>query len=351
MARVDEINAALQPGGTLDRRISGARRDLDALDEGAAAVASGAQQLNAGIGSAAEGADDLSTGVSRASDGATTLATGADQLSDGADALSSGVGDLTAGLTTLRDGAGTLATGLGKGAARIPTLTEDEEDQAVQVLSAPADVSTEVAHPATYYGRGLAPLFFAIALWVFGISAFLVVRPISGRALAGRAGALRLALTAWLPIGALAVAAGWLMVGVVWATLGLDPVHPVLLMGVVTLAAICFSAIAHLLRTALGAPGASLLLVLLVLQLSAAGGTYPPELLPGFFGALHPYLPMTYLIDAFRVAISGGQLPHLTRDVVVLLLVAVVALGLVVATVRRRQQFRMADLHPPLVAP
>ena len=141
------------------------------------------------------------------------------------------------------------------------------------------------------------------------------------------------------------------MVGVVWAAFGLDPVHPVLLMGVVTLAAVCFSAIAHLLRTALGTPGASQLLVLLVLQLSAAGGTYPPQLLPGFFAALHPFLPMTYLIDAFRVTISGGQLPHLARDVVVLLLVSVAALGLVVATVRRRQQFRMADLHPPLVAP
>jgi putative membrane protein len=39
------------------------------------------------------------------------------------------------------------------------------------------------------------------------------------------------------------------------------------------------------------------------------------------------------------------------RDVVILALVAAGALGLVVATVRRRQQFRMADLHPPLVAP
>ena len=141
------------------------------------------------------------------------------------------------------------------------------------------------------------------------------------------------------------------MVGVVWAALGLDPVHPVLVMAVVTLAAVCFSAIAHLLRTALGTPGSSLLLVLLILQLAAAGGTYPPELLPGFFAAIHPFLPMTYLVDAFRIAISGGQGAHLVRDVVVLLAVAVAALALVVVTVRRRQQFRMADLHPPLVAP
>lgn len=91
--------------------------------------------------------------------------------------------------------------------------------------------------------------------------------------------------------------------------------------------------------------------MLLILQLTAAGGTYPTPLLPGFFAALHPYLPMTYLIDAFRVTISGGQINHLVTDVALLALVTVAALGLGVLTVHRRKQLGMKDLHPPLVAP
>jgi putative membrane protein len=350
-ARVDQIDAAVRSGGELDRRISAARKNLDGLATGSGAVASGAEQLNGGLHSAAGGADRLSTGVGQAADGSAALAGGADQLRQGAGVLQASAEDLASGLAEARDGAGVLADRLGRGAARIPTPSADEQDRAVQVLSSPADVSLQIDHPATVYGRGLAPLFLSIALWVFGISVFLVVRPISGRALAGRATSLRLALTAWLPIGGTAVAAGWLMLGVVWAVLGLDPVHPVLIVGVVTLAAVCFSAIAHLLRTALGTPGSSLLLVLLILQLTSAGGTYPPPLLPAFFQTLHPFLPMTYLIDAFRVTISGGEVTHLLRDVAVLLLVAVAALGLVVAAVHRRKQFRMADLHPPLAAP
>ena len=55
------------------------------------------------------------------------------------------------------------------------------------MLSSPADVQVTIDNPATVYGRGLAPFFFAIAIWVFGISVFLVMRPISARALAGRA--------------------------------------------------------------------------------------------------------------------------------------------------------------------
>ena len=78
----------------------------------------------------------------------------------------------------------------------------------------PVDVSTTIDNAAGTYGRGLAPFFFSIALWVFGISVFLVVRPITGRALAGRGGPVRLALTGWLPIGAIAVTASWLLLGV-----------------------------------------------------------------------------------------------------------------------------------------
>lgn len=351
VSRVDAINDQVQSGGTLDSRIGKAREDLDDLAQGSAAVASGATRLHSGIAKASTGADSLSSGVGQAADGATSLASGATTLSDGVGDLHDGADDLSGGLTKLQSGAGTLASQLGKGAARIPTLSADDQAQAVQVLSAPADVTTQVDNPATYYGRGLAPLFFSIAMWVFGISVFLVVRPISGRALAGRASSLRLALTGWLPIGTIAVAAGWLMVGVVWVALGLDPVHPVLTMAMVTLAAICFSAIAHLLRTALGTPGSSLLLVLLILQLTAAGGTYPPPLLPAFFAAVHPFLPMTYLIDAYRVAISGGLLGHLARDAGVLAAVTVAVLSLTVLTVHRRKQFSLRDLHPPLVAP
>ena len=53
----------------------------------------------------------------------------------------------------------------------------------------------------------------------------------------------------------------------------------------------------------------------LILQLAAAGGTYPAAILPGFFAAIHPFLPMSYLIDAFRVVVSGGLAAHLARDV------------------------------------
>lgn len=349
--KVAAINRRVAGDTTLDDAVKSARTNLVALNSGAHQVERGAGQLSRGIGQADTGAHSLAGGIADASAGADRLATGADDLHTGLTTLAKGAADLTGGIGRLHQGAGRLHDQLKQGADRIPAYSANKQDKAVQVLSSPADVTMQVDNPATFYGRGLAPMFFAIALWVFGISVFLVVRPITARALAGRGSPLRHALAGWLPIGAIAVAGGWLMVGVVWLALGLDPVQPLPFLGLVTLAAICFSAIAHLLRTALGTPGSSLLLVWLILQLTSAGGTYPAPVLPEFFAAIGPFMPMTYLIDAFRITISGGETAHLIRDVIILAVVAATALGLCALTVLRRQRFSMRDLHPPLVSP
>ncbi|GAB2584215.1 YhgE/Pip family protein [Microlunatus antarcticus] len=349
--RVHKANQLVQSAGDLAAQAAKASRDLDRLNDGAHDVATGAKSLDHGLATAETGARSLDAGLGTAATGAEQLSGGSATLASGVHDLADGADDLHGGLGKLDSGSKTLAAQLQKGTDRIPVVTADEQDRAVQVLSSPADVSMTVDNPATYYGRGLAPLFFSIALWVFGISVFLVVRPVSGRALVGRASAVRLGLAGWAPVGAVAVAAGWLMLGVVWLTLGLDPKHPVLAFAVVTLGAVAFSSFAHLLRTALGTVGSSLLLVTLILQLAAAGGTYPAAILPGFFAAIHPFLPMSYLIDAFRVVVSGGLAAHLVRDVAILAAMAVVALSLTVLTVARRQQLRVKDLHPPLVTP
>ena len=348
--RVNAIDDRLQ-GTALTDKVKSARENVVKLNTGAHEVAKGAAGVQSGVSKASNGADSLAKGIASAHEGATKLSTGATSLANGAKELDDGAAQLDTGLTKLQAGATSLETGLSDGIKRLPALSGDQQANAVQVLASPADVSMQVLNPATHYGRGLAPMFFAIALWVFGISVFLVVRPITGRALAGRASPVRLALTGWLPVGGIAVVGGLLMGGIVWVLLGLNPVHPFLFLALLVLAACCFSAIAHLLRTALGEAGSSLLLVLLILQLASTGGTYPTPLLPGFFASLSPFMPMTYLIDGFRVVISGGELSHLARDAGVLLCIVLAVHALSVLVVRRRQGFTIKDLHPPLAGP
>src|SRR5699024_2059163 len=46
-------------------------------------------------------------------------------------------------------------------------------------------------------------------------------------------------------------------------------------------------------------------LVMIVLQLSAAGGTYPTETAPEFLQRLHSWLPITHSVDGLRSLIAG----------------------------------------------
>ncbi|WP_066186960.1 YhgE/Pip domain-containing protein [Gracilibacillus timonensis] len=71
------------------------------------------------------------------------------------------------------------------------------------------------------------------------------------------------------------------------------------------LIAIVFMVIVYTFASILGNIGKALMIVLLVLQISSGGGTFPIEVAPPFFQALHPYMPFSYAIDLMREAVAG----------------------------------------------
>ncbi|MFC7341143.1 YhgE/Pip family protein [Saccharopolyspora griseoalba] len=284
-----------------------------------------------------------------------TLRTGTGELAAGASAINGGMDTLTASSDTLRTGADQLNGGstqlqklVDDALRRLPPTNPTEVAKAADVLGSPAKLSNSNLNPAHVYGRGLAPFFFAIALWVFGLFAYLLLRPVNPRALADRVNAWTIALAGLLPAAGLGVVGGMLLFVVVDYGLGLAPVHLWWTIGLIALGAVAFTAIDHFLRTTLGTIGDLISLVLLVLQLTAAGGLYPMETSPVFFQAIHPFLPMTYLIDGLRVTISGGLTAHLVRDAVVLGGILVVFLLATTIAVQRRRMWTIGRLHPQL---
>jgi putative membrane protein len=291
---------------------------------------------------------DAATKISELDAGAERVAAGAAELDTGLGTAATGASTLHDGITRLSSGAAELASGLTGAEGQIPVLSDDQEKSNAATLASPVDVATENLHPAVTYGRGLTPFFFAIALVVFGITAFLVLRPVSARALASRAGDVTVALAGWLPAATCCAVGGLVLFAVLDVFLGLDPTLTWAMLGLVVLAALTFTAIAHLLRTWLGGVASAVVLVLLLLQLTTSAGTYPYETLPGFFRALHPLLPMTYFVDGLRVTITGGNTAHLLRDVLVLAGFLVMALALTTLVVHRRREWTIGKLKPSL---
>lgn len=76
---------------------------------------------------------------------------------------------------------------------------------------------------------------------------------------------------------------------------------------------VLFLSVIYGFRLLLGNFGIWLTTVFLVLQLGSSGGIYPVQLTSNFATVLNPFLPMTYLIDGLRHAISlGAQLPRIS---------------------------------------
>ena len=87
-----------------------------------------------------------------------------------------------------------------------------------------------------------------------------------------------------------------------------------------------FMIVVYTLVSVFGNIGKAMAIVLLVLQIAGAGGTYPVALLPTFFQIIHPFLPFSYAIDLMREAVGGIIWDRVYRDILFLGLFGAIAL-------------------------
>ncbi|MEU2896624.1 YhgE/Pip domain-containing protein [Streptomyces sp. NPDC001273] len=300
---------------------------INKLDTGAGKVAAGAKKLHKGLGTAATGARDLDKGVG---------------------ALKTGADDLKGGLYKLVDGSGELAGGLHEGAGKIPDYDERDRDRRTEVMADPVRLVSSDAHKAPDYGTGFAPYFIPLSLWVGAMVAYMLISPMNRRALAAGAPAWRIALSGWLPVVAIGVLQTVALMSVLHWALGLQMARAAGTVGFLFLVTACFAAIVQWLNARFGAAGRILVLALLMLQLTSAGGTYPIQTSPPFFNALHPFLPMSYVVEALRRLITGGGLGPVWQACAVLAAFTAGALALTALSARRRQVWTLDRLHPEL---
>jgi putative membrane protein len=300
---------------------------INKLNQGAAKVAAGAKKLHSGLGTAKTGAADLDSGVGE---------------------LKTGAVDLNGGIYKLVDGSGKLSDGLHDGAEQIPDYDKKARDQRTEVMADPVQLVSRDMHKAPNYGTGFAPYFIPLSLWVGAMVAYMVITPMNRRALAAGASAWRIALAGWLPVVAIGVLQTLALMSVLHWAVGLQMVRAAGTVGFLFLVTACFAAIVQWLNARFGAAGRILVLAFLMLQLTSAGGTYPVQTSPGFFNALHPFLPMSYVVEALRRLITGGGLEPVWHACVVLVAFTAGALALTALSARRRQVWTLDRLHPEL---
>ena len=338
LALYDRLEGPLAAAVT---QVQGTSADLDRLAAGAGQVAQGATRLAAGT-------DELATGIRSARDGAARLDAGAGEVSGGADQLAAGGARLAAGTDELAAGADRLREGLRRGSAQLPQVDAEARTRLASTISDPVAIQS-TSHGARTYGAGLAPFFLPLAMWIGGYVLFLLARPLSNRALAGNQASWRVAVGGWLFPVLVGMAQVAVLFTLVVLGLGIEPAQPAATVGFMLLTSATFMAMVHSLNAWLGPVGQFLGLVLMILQLVSAGGTFPWQTLPEPLRYLHDVLPMSYAVDGLRQLMYGGLSSLVARDVAVLAAYLLASVALTTLAARRGRTWSVARIKPELV--
>lgn len=198
-------------------------------------------------------------------------------------------------------------------AAKLNSISEDDIDSLASYsdldmdgvesyFEGPVTVEKRSMYPVDNYGSALAPFYMALSLWIGGIMAIALIsmRVKSKKQYRGISvylGRMGLFVIISLFQG--------LLVALAVLALGVQTSSTALLILTSMLIGLSFMIIVYSLTSAFGNAGKLLSVILLVVQITTSGGTFPVELLSSFSQAINPYIPLTYAIALLREVIAG----------------------------------------------
>ncbi|MCH3943398.1 MAG: YhgE/Pip domain-containing protein [Atopobiaceae bacterium] len=336
------------------------------LSTGLTTASTGSQTLASGLGQLTDGSQTLTTGLTSAKTGAATLASGLEQLSTGSNTLTKGLvtardgsstltsgltqltdgsATLTSGIGTAKDGSNTLASGLSDGYDTVLTQTANSDAKA-SMMSQPVTLNEDDYTTVSNYGTGFAPYFISLGLWVGALMTSFLMKPLNKRLICSGASPIVAAFSGLAPALVVALVQAVLLGLTLQFLLRIDIAFVPQYYAIIILAAVCFAAITQMLMALFGFPGKFVSILLLMLQLTSAAGTFPIETAPKFFQVISPYLPMTYIVRALRVATTGLDISLIGPSIAVIGAFAAVSFLVTCLVARRKRLITMLDLHP-----
>ena len=193
---------------------------------------------------------------------------------------------------------------------KLADLVSSHPEVLADALVDPIKVERKAVFPRVSFGAGMAPLYTVLALWVGALLTSLAVRT-DDRSIEqnvvdpGRLTAGQKYFGRYLTFVTTGLAQSTLLMAGLIVYVGIEPAHPFLLFMAGWVSSLVFHLICYTLVLSLSNAGKALGVLILVLQVSAADGAYPLQLLPGWTQAISPWLPATYSIRAMRAAIFG----------------------------------------------
>lgn len=203
---------------------------------------------------------------------------------------------------------------------KLLSLLKNDWEAVSKFLGSPVEIKEEILFPIPNYGSAMSPFYSTLALWVGALIlvSLLTTEPHGFKE--------RIDFKSYekyfgkfLTFGSIGICQALILtLGDIYL-LKCYVLNKWLFIGVSLLSSIIFIIIVYTLVSIFGNVGKAISVILLVIQVAGAGGTFPVEVMPSFFKRVNPLLPFTYAISAMREAVAGVVKANLTRDLMMLL--------------------------------
>lgn len=271
------------------------------MSESVPALTQGIQQLTDGSGTLVSGTKQLVANNTQLLQGTAQLSDGSKQISEGATQLANGSTTLQGALVQLKDGTGTLGSSLQDGAHKSQINTTGKTKE---MLAQPVVTSHQEVSKVENNGTAMAPYMMSVGLYV-ACMAFTLMYPLLKNNMNTKSG-WKMWLSKASVMYVISTLSAIVMIGVLMLVNGLEPLQVAQTFLMAALVSAGFMSMIVFFNITCGKIGSFIVLIFMVLQLGGAAGTYPIETSSQIFNTIHPYMPFSYSVHAFRNTLAIG---------------------------------------------
>lgn len=176
----------------------------------------------------------------------------------------------------------------------------------VDFISSPVQMNTVEIYAISNYGSAMAPFYTVLALWVGALIlvALIHVKVKDGEDLEGVKPYQKFfgRYISFFVIGQVQT------IITVFGNLfyvGIQCKHPIAFTLAAMMTSFVFTFLIYSLTAAFGNIGEAIAVVIMVIQVAGAGGTFPVEVLPSVYQYLYKFMPFSYCMNALRECVAG----------------------------------------------
>ena len=188
----------------------------------------------------------------------------------------------------------------------VVNITTQNGGDLGEFLACPVIVNTDKVYGIETYGSAMAPFYSTLALWVGGTILVAIVKvDVKKKKEFHNLKPTHEYFGRGLTFVLIAMIQGLIICLGDLFFLQIQCYHPIKFIFAGVLGSAVMTFLIYSFAYTLGDIGKALAIIMLVVQIGGAGGTFPIDVTPQFFISINPYLPFTFVIEAMRECVCG----------------------------------------------